>query len=390
MIKQVLDGNLDGNQYEDMLREMFGIHAYIGFTMDKVVQNIVRQLQHIVGDEIAQQCTDLYLDESKATEGQATGGSFVTQHLRVAQETAYQKKAEQLLADENCMKIMLFKEHAKLTIEYLDTDTVESEDGQEIERWSEYIEKYVKEDDTISDELKERLSRKPVFLPRNIPLWRLKTADNKADLIEVSKERTNKVVTRNSTVNNNNGEDGSSKTGEKKQSSAKNSKANSPVDGSSNNNDDNEAENTSDKDLEISENTQCRFNVNNYKMVFVVDSECYMYRRMSIKKARLSHKRVSQTLYSKFNEFHTKWLEKGDKEECKIAVDWMEGREYEDHKSSKTDDKMEVDKPVVVVKKVFGSKTIQLPFDDDTKSPYRPFRKYTVEAVSGSSSKTDT
>ncbi len=44
MIKQVLDGNLDTNQYEDMLREMFGIHAYISFTMDKVVQNIVRQV----------------------------------------------------------------------------------------------------------------------------------------------------------------------------------------------------------------------------------------------------------------------------------------------------------------------------------------------------------
>jgi paired amphipathic helix protein Sin3a len=44
MIKQVLDGNLDANQFEDMLREMFGIHAYIAFTLDKVVQNIVRQV----------------------------------------------------------------------------------------------------------------------------------------------------------------------------------------------------------------------------------------------------------------------------------------------------------------------------------------------------------
>ena len=44
MVKQVLDGNLDSNQYEDNLREMFGIHAYIAFTLDKVVQNIVRQV----------------------------------------------------------------------------------------------------------------------------------------------------------------------------------------------------------------------------------------------------------------------------------------------------------------------------------------------------------
>mgnify|MGYP002714329124 FL=1 len=48
MIKQVLDGNLDSTQYEDNLREMFSIHAYIAFTLDKVVQNIVRQVFNLV------------------------------------------------------------------------------------------------------------------------------------------------------------------------------------------------------------------------------------------------------------------------------------------------------------------------------------------------------
>lgn len=36
MVKNVLDGNMDSNAYEDTLREMFGIHAYIAFTLDKV------------------------------------------------------------------------------------------------------------------------------------------------------------------------------------------------------------------------------------------------------------------------------------------------------------------------------------------------------------------
>lgn len=44
MIKNVLDGNMDSNTYEDTLREMFGIHAYIAFTMDKVVTYAVRQV----------------------------------------------------------------------------------------------------------------------------------------------------------------------------------------------------------------------------------------------------------------------------------------------------------------------------------------------------------
>lgn len=44
MVKQLLDGNLDSVTYEDTLREMYGIHAYIAFTFDKLVQNCVRQV----------------------------------------------------------------------------------------------------------------------------------------------------------------------------------------------------------------------------------------------------------------------------------------------------------------------------------------------------------
>ena len=44
MVKNLLDGNLEPNAYEDQLREMFSIHAYIAFTMDKIVQNMVRQV----------------------------------------------------------------------------------------------------------------------------------------------------------------------------------------------------------------------------------------------------------------------------------------------------------------------------------------------------------
>lgn len=46
MVKNLLDGNMDPTAYEDQLREMFGIHAYIAFTCDKLVQNIVRQVRY--------------------------------------------------------------------------------------------------------------------------------------------------------------------------------------------------------------------------------------------------------------------------------------------------------------------------------------------------------
>jgi len=44
MVRNLLDGVIDAGTYEDSLREMFGIDAFIAFTMDKVVVNAVRQV----------------------------------------------------------------------------------------------------------------------------------------------------------------------------------------------------------------------------------------------------------------------------------------------------------------------------------------------------------
>ena len=53
----------------------------------------------------------------------------------------------------------------RLAIELLDTEAEVSEDPVEVEKWSEYVEKYIA-NETVSEELKEHLSKKPVFLPR--------------------------------------------------------------------------------------------------------------------------------------------------------------------------------------------------------------------------------
>lgn len=44
MVRNLLDGNMDSSSYEDSLRDMFGIHAYMAFTMDKIIHNCVRQV----------------------------------------------------------------------------------------------------------------------------------------------------------------------------------------------------------------------------------------------------------------------------------------------------------------------------------------------------------
>ncbi|KAK0096562.1 hypothetical protein PV326_005141 [Microctonus aethiopoides] len=152
MVKNILDGNMESTSYEDTLREMFGIHAYVAFTLDKVVTYAVRQLQHLVCDSICQQCMELFQREQRQPkENSGAGGLCATAHLRVGAEMAYQRKAERAMAEENCFKIYVYKKECKMTMELLDTegdDTAEGCNERErtevstSEKWSTYVERF--------------------------------------------------------------------------------------------------------------------------------------------------------------------------------------------------------------------------------------------------------
>ncbi|KAG7242624.1 hypothetical protein INR49_019997 [Caranx melampygus] len=140
MVRKLLDGNMEPAQYEDSLREMFTIHAYIAFTMDKLIQSIVRQLQHLVTDDACARVTDMYLSESA---NKATGGTLSTQTSRATVEGVYQRKAEQLMSDENCFKS---RGSVSLAVELLDTEEENSDEPAEAERWSDYVSRYLNSD----------------------------------------------------------------------------------------------------------------------------------------------------------------------------------------------------------------------------------------------------
>uniref|UniRef100_A0A8D3CIH1 SIN3 transcription regulator family member Ab n=1 Tax=Scophthalmus maximus TaxID=52904 RepID=A0A8D3CIH1_SCOMX len=132
MVRNLLDGNMEPAQYEDSLREMFTIHAYIAFTMDKLIQSIVRQLQHLVTDDVCSRVTDVYLSECA---NKATGGTLSTQTSRATAEGVYQRKAEQLMSDENCFKLVFGKSRGSvsLAMELLDTEEENSDEPADAE-----------------------------------------------------------------------------------------------------------------------------------------------------------------------------------------------------------------------------------------------------------------
>ena len=114
----------------------------------------MRQLQNLVTDEAAVECHELFQSESKSS---ATGGSCSTAFDRLIPELIYQKKAEKLLADENCMKVFIYHQSQKMTIELLDTET-ESQNSEQEEsnarKWNSYIERFIQPGDDVSEECK--------------------------------------------------------------------------------------------------------------------------------------------------------------------------------------------------------------------------------------------
>ncbi|XP_078285850.1 SIN3 transcription regulator family member Aa isoform X2 [Rhinoraja longicauda] len=276
MVRNLLDGNMDSSQYEDTLREMFTIHAFIAFTMDKLIQSIVRQLQHIVSDEICIQVTDLYLTECGNS---ATGGTLATTSSRIAIESNYQRKSEQLMSDENCFKLSFIhsQEQVSLTIDLLDTEEENSDGPVEAERWSDFMDRYMNSDST-SPELREHLAQKPVFLPRNLRRIR-KCQRGREQQEKEGKECSNK------------------------------------------------------KSMENAENydkAQCNFKLNSYKMVYVFKSEDYMYRRTALLRARQSHERVSTRLHQRFQAWVDKWSkEHVTREMAAETSKWLMGERLE-------------------------------------------------------------
>uniref|UniRef100_A0A146LA21 Paired amphipathic helix protein Sin3a n=3 Tax=Lygus hesperus TaxID=30085 RepID=A0A146LA21_LYGHE len=126
MVKSVLDCSMESQSYEDTLRNMFGIHAYIGFTLDKIVTYAVRQLQHLVTEESCVECWDLH--NTFRGKGGA-GGPVMTADERAAVESCYMRAATSMLSNDNCYKIHIYKKECKVTVELLDTESEEEEGG---------------------------------------------------------------------------------------------------------------------------------------------------------------------------------------------------------------------------------------------------------------------
>ncbi|XP_053228337.1 paired amphipathic helix protein Sin3b isoform X1 [Podarcis raffonei] len=282
LVRNLLDGNIDPTQYEDTLREMFTIHAYVGFTMDKLVQNIVRQLHHLVSDDVCLKVVELYLGERKRG---AAGGNLSSQCVRAAKETSYQWKAERCMADENCFKVMFLqrKDQVIMTIELLDTEETQTEDPLEVQHLANYVEQYVGVEGTPSGQ-NEGFLLKPVFLQRNLKQFRRWQCAQVQAARDKARGSWKQLV-----------------------------------------------------GVESACNVDCKFKLNTHRMLFVMNAEDYMYRRGALGRARQAQPSVLLRYHRRFEAWHLGWLSRhAGREASELVQDWLMGDDDEDLLPCKT------------------------------------------------------
>ncbi|KAK4884156.1 hypothetical protein RN001_000427 [Aquatica leii] len=347
MVKNLLDGNMDSNAYEDTLREMFGIHAYIAFTFDKVVQYAVRQLQHCVTERTAIACMELFHKEQKRG---AAGGCCATAHRRLHLEMAYQRQAETAVQDENCIKIFIYKRDCKMTIELLDTEPEDQKKVEDAKKWSSYKDRY-----SNCSNIDSKIPRSPVYLNRNLRI-RLKfdSCDDQRD-----EEKEHRKSDQNKRLEQN---------GPEEPCSSGNNELNvkdvdplEELEKKLNERSPPERNQIKHPGYDVSDETQCKFNSGDSKMMFTVNKDSYLYKHCAFKKARKSHPSVTKRLGIRFRSWLKRWTSVNVSDsQHKQCTDWLMGR----------------------TEGVVPNRTRVVSNNDLTRSPYSPYNRYRVERLS--------
>ncbi|XP_062705105.1 paired amphipathic helix protein Sin3a isoform X2 [Aedes albopictus] len=415
MLKNVLDGNMEASNFEDSLREMFGIHAYIAFTLDRVVQNAVRQLQHCVTERGALECVELFqLEQRKG----GAGGLCRTANRRVAHELAYQRKAEAALQDENCFKVYLYKIDCKVTIELLDTESDDTaQNFSNAQNYSNYVDRLsnpaatgtgsesgasitggatgsgnveIKTEKPDDDLAYSSANRKARFLQRN--LRRCKAAnpsqiaelkgdssptedrDSKSPLLSGGTTTTTTTATGqklNNVAASQQSTEGHGPNNNNNNTLKKGDGADVTASGATGVTVWNHKGKTSqaperlpssngDQSYYVDDREQFRLSMNNNKISFVLNKHHIFYKRKSLLRARETHPAVTKTMHHRFDAFVQRWLDQNVSDAQRTQCnEWLLGT------------RLDLVKNVTVVRQN----------NDISRTPYMPYNRYKVEKV---------
>ena len=89
LTKELISGNLDSGRFEDDCRELFGINSYILFTLDKLIQQLCKQIDNILNSEFCSKLIALHsFEKSKEVSFRLDSYKNNTMELFVSQGAA--------------------------------------------------------------------------------------------------------------------------------------------------------------------------------------------------------------------------------------------------------------------------------------------------------------
>ncbi|CAF0785384.1 unnamed protein product [Didymodactylos carnosus] len=326
MVRNLLDGNMDGSSYEDSLRDMFGIHAYIAFTMDKIIHNCVRQLHSIVQDEASVSIMDLYLRNIQL--GVNIG---LVDHLfstsQQNSELSYQKEIEPFTDNNRFFRICSYKNDRRVTTTLIVIDSSDDEEDEKtFENWSRYIDNYLQTnnntDENLNERIRIRLRKKSRFLLRN-----LRKSSSRSDSVVTKQENEEQPQT-----------------------------------------------NITPTTTEQHNNDYCIVERKNLKRTPYHKAGFTYYKRGALRAAKQCHKRVSVAHYERFSKFYKKWVMQNipdnNDDDADDEVDDNTGGDLCLETYHRPDAGW-ADEQVHLISSITGEDNF-----DVNRPPYRPYRRY--------------
>ncbi|KAI8928211.1 hypothetical protein BC831DRAFT_412149 [Entophlyctis helioformis] len=154
IINLFVTGELEANEFEDRARTMFWTSGYLVFTIDRLLQALVKQMQFIVSDNKSIDLINLFYREREKPLSSSR------------QEAMYRYAAEELIQDENLYRLEFYIPERVLTIQLLGKDEHMLDDSiSSEEKWSLYVDQFVQ----LSSHEGMHYQQKEPFLRRNLP-----------------------------------------------------------------------------------------------------------------------------------------------------------------------------------------------------------------------------
>ncbi|CEP19155.1 hypothetical protein [Parasitella parasitica] len=133
MIDNYFEGEIDQATFEENVRYVFGIDAYVIFTIDKTIQSLIKQIQNVSIDKKSNELFQLFTQDQQAAD-QSSARTL----------SAYRTMVEDILeSDENLYKISFDTDTHTAHMQLLDRENGASLPSTEQEMYEDYLASYV-------------------------------------------------------------------------------------------------------------------------------------------------------------------------------------------------------------------------------------------------------